>query len=139
MTPEEFIAEAKRRGKSKEETLRKYKELKAAGKFVSAEPAFEPAADPEMSGLDTAAGAIQSFVQGSTLGWGDELVARGRAAADLLTAKLLDEEIEGQTWDERVEMYRRADEENRRRFAEESPVAAGTLELAGGFTSPETT
>jgi hypothetical protein len=33
MTPEEFIAEAKRRGKSREETLRRYQELKAAGAF----------------------------------------------------------------------------------------------------------
>ena len=42
MTEQEFIAEAKRRGKSREETLAKFNELKAAGAFSSSSDAEEP-------------------------------------------------------------------------------------------------
>jgi hypothetical protein len=49
VTEKEFIAEAKRRGKSREETLRKFRELKAAGAFSdSSQPASRAPADPDI-------------------------------------------------------------------------------------------
>lgn len=53
MTEQEFIAEAKRRGKSREETLRKFRELKAAGAFSSSPmPAPQPEAPAAPSNPD---------------------------------------------------------------------------------------
>ena len=46
MTEQEFIAEAKRRGKSREETLRKFRELKASGAFSNGAVAAEPSQPP---------------------------------------------------------------------------------------------
>lgn len=47
MTPEEFIAEAKRRGLPKEETRRRYDELMAAGAFAPAQSASNAGQPPQ--------------------------------------------------------------------------------------------
>lgn len=92
----------------------------------------------KMSDLDTASGAVQSFVQGN-IPFADEIAARGRAAVDMAQDALMDNPLDdggGQSWSDRVEMFRQADEANRRNFAEQNPGSALGLELAGGLLSP---
>ena len=126
MTEEEFIREAKRRGKSREETLAKFKQLKAAGAFDTAAPAANE--EPRMSGLEKATAAATNFASGVTLGLGDEIGAASQAVF-----------AGPSSWSELGEFYdaslaeRRAAEEQ---LAEENPALAIGSELAGSIASP---
>ena len=139
MTPEEFIAEAKRRGKSKEETRARYDQLMAEGKFNTEAPP-----EPEMGAIDTARGAIESFNRGTMFNWGDEIAGAGRAALDYLVptdADRIARELEGDTGErpgfrETYEMYRDDQRDVQEQFAKENPKTAVGLELGGSLASP---
>lgn len=65
MTPEQFIAEAKRRGKSKEETFAKYEQLKANGAFdggYQADMARKPIPEQSIQGYGNRAGNLADNV-----------------------------------------------------------------------------
>jgi hypothetical protein len=59
MTRDEFIAEAKRQGKSKEETLAKYEQLVASGAFDEAQK--EPRPMDQRIGTDSAEGEFDRY------------------------------------------------------------------------------
>ena len=69
MTPEERL--------EKLQKLKRLKELKAMRSQAQTAPQAE-----ESSFLDEAIPRIQSFNQGTTLGWGDEIASYGRSALD---------------------------------------------------------
>jgi hypothetical protein len=77
MTLEEFVAESKRLGKGKEETIAKAKELQAQGFFDQQEQPQQG-----MSGTDMIAAIGQKALDGVAFGFGDEIAAIGRAALD---------------------------------------------------------
>lgn len=135
MTPEEFIAEAKRRGKSKEETQAKFEQLQASGAFDAPQAPEEP----EMSGLDTARGAIEAVNRGTTLGFGDEIVGAGRAVAEsMMGGSEFDfgDDVVDPNRVSNYEMYRDDQRDVAERFRKANPKTALGLELAGGLASP---
>jgi hypothetical protein len=83
MTLEEFVAEAKRQGKSQEEVIAKAEELQASG-FFNTPPATAPQKD-KLSTAETIQGAGQKVLDGLFFGMGDEISGAGRALADTLT------------------------------------------------------
>jgi hypothetical protein len=72
MTRQEFIDEAKRQGKSKEETFSKFKELDSSGRFDDSQA--QPASQPGQSGLTQRIQARSEAVQAPT--WAGNAVER---------------------------------------------------------------
>ena len=125
MTPEERL--------EKLQKLKRLKELKAMRSQAQTAPQAE-----ESSFLDEAIPRIQSFNQGTTLGWGDEIASYGRSALDKIINRPYDfgDDVSSEASYLSPEEYQDADEGTRRKFAEENPVEAFALELGGGFASP---
>lgn len=124
VTLEQFVAESKRMGKTKEETIAKVRELKAQGYF-DAEP-------KEMSVLDQAAAAATEFAEG-TLGIGDEAGAvgmgLGSALYDLLNSdKSASEILESSfNWDRNITSVR----EQQDKLEEVNPLLSDAAYGAG--------
>lgn len=108
------------------------KQARAMKSGRAKKPKIEAPPPRELSTMDKVRGGLEAFNQGTTLGWGDELAARGRAAVDYVTNP------GDQSWDDRVAMYEADQRGVRDDFKDQYGVEAGILELGGGLASPVT-
>ena len=97
--------------------------------------------DVEPTAMDTARGALEAINQGTTLGFGDEIVGAARAGLDRLFSSDYDfgegmAEPKERSFTEDYKMYRDDQRNVADDFSDENPKTALALELAGGLFSP---
>ena len=95
------------------------------------------AAPPEEQGqstTDAVRGGLESFNQGSTLGFGDEIAAGGRTLIEMFKPSSYGEDT--QDFADTYKMYRDDQRGVREQFAEENPKSALALSVAGGIGNP---
>ena len=108
----------------------KIKEIQA-----NPQPASDPVAQKQTSGIPAAAAAPMKFTEGATMGFADEL-SGGLAAAMSYPASMVNDRIAGETegmgFGDRYEMYRNRERERLGQIAEERPGLSTASEIAGG-------
>ena len=91
---------------------------------------------PELSGRDTALGALESFGQGATLGAQDEIGGFVGAAMEAVFGDPFEEYykqagIEEQSFSEKMADYTQMSRDRQQQYAQENPIAAAVLEGTG--------